>query len=98
MKKILMFLIVVCLNVSFFTIPVKAGIRCSDGWESSCSVPGPGCCSHHGGVKENNNYSSNSNYSYSNSSNSSSSDPIANLFLFLMFIGFIYNQYWYNKK
>ena len=45
MKK---FLIIILLLI--FPLPVNAGIICNDGWESSCIVSGPGCCSHHGGV------------------------------------------------
>ena len=53
MKKIIKLSLMVIINVCFFIIPVNAGIKCSDGWESSCLVPGPGCCSHHGGIASN---------------------------------------------
>ncbi len=75
MKKIIFGLIMV------FLIPlnINAGIICNDGWESSCVVSGPGCCSHHGGVyKSYNTYSSyNTGYSfYNNNVNSDNDDNI----------------------
>ena len=56
-KNILLILLLLLIPIT-----VHAGIICSDGWESSCTVPGPGCCSHHGGIgggSTYNNYSSN---------------------------------------
>ena len=52
-----------------FPVTANAGIICNDGWESSCVVSGPGCCSHHGGVAGNTTSSSNYN-NYSNNENS----------------------------
>lgn len=46
MKKSLLIILILLI----IPITVNAGIICSDGWESSCVVPGPGCCSHHGGI------------------------------------------------
>ena len=60
MKKIKLILFFITLLSIPFNI--NAGIICNDGWESSCSVSGPGCCSHHGGVSK-------SNYNYSKSNN-----------------------------
>ena len=59
------------------TIPisVNAGVICNDGWESSCVVSGPGCCSHHGGVAGNSSNYSNSNRYY----NSAKSEFVENL-------------------
>lgn len=54
MKKIII-LILLCLCV--FPNTIKAGIICNDGWESSCPFPGPGCCSHHGGIPGGSDYS-----------------------------------------
>lgn len=73
MKKysfILLFAIFLILS----PLKVKAGIICNDGWESSCSVEAPGCCSHHGGYGESDeDYYNGGNYSsdndYSNSDN-----------------------------
>ena len=53
LKKILL----IILLILFIPLTVNAGIICSDGWESSCVVPGPGCCSHHGGIGYSNTYS-----------------------------------------
>lgn len=61
-KRIFIILILLVIPIT-----VNAGIICSDGWESSCTVPGPGCCSHHGGVGG---FSGSDNYSSSDSSNS----------------------------
>lgn len=58
-------------------ITIKAGIICEDGWESSCDFPGPGCCSHHGGVAGNDEY-------YDNSS-SSDVKPVGAWFYILIF-------------
>lgn len=60
---------IILLILFFLIIPtnVSAGIICNDGWESSCLVSGPGCCSHHGGVSNYSNTSSN-NYKYSDES------------------------------
>ena len=57
-KGLIILLILFCLIIP---INVNAVIICNDGWESSCSVSGPGCCSHHGGVS---NYSNNSSNNY----------------------------------
>jgi len=54
MKKYKKFQLIFLLLMILIPITVNAGIICSDGWESSCSIPGPGCCSHHGGVGGNN--------------------------------------------
>lgn len=72
MKKF--FCIMLFLLIVTFPMVVNAGIICSDGWESSCSVSGPGCCSHHGGVgKSYGSSSSGSSYSaYDNNYSSSS--------------------------
>ena len=43
-------LLLLLMFVLVFPFNVKAGVICSDGWESSCLISGPGCCSHHGGV------------------------------------------------
>lgn len=61
MKRIILLFFVIFV---MFPLIVKAGIICSDGWESSCGVSGPGCCSHHGGISGGNNY----NYSTSDDS------------------------------
>ena len=42
--------LLIILLILFIPLTVNAGIICSDGWESSCIVPGPGCCSHLGGI------------------------------------------------
>lgn len=63
MKKFKKFQLIFLLLMILIPITVHAGIICSDGWESSCSVPGPGCCSHHGGIP-----GGGSNYSSSSSS------------------------------
>lgn len=68
----------VLLLIAFLlTIPisVNAGVICNDGWESSCVVSGPGCCSHHGGVAGNSSNYSNSNRYY----NSDKSEFVENL-------------------
>lgn len=52
-KKILIVLILLIVPIN-----VNAGIICNDGWESSCVVSGPGCCSHHGGVDFGDSFSS----------------------------------------
>ena len=78
-----------------FPITANAGIICNDGWESSCVVSGPGCCSHHGGVAGNTTSSSNyDNYSYSEKITSNSSEnsdysgiAIMIIIIILIFIG-----------
>lgn len=57
MKKIGVFLIIFLL---LMPMSIKAGVMCNDGWESSCEVSGPGCCSHHGGVAGGGSYNGNS--------------------------------------
>ena len=76
MKKVI-YVLILCLYI--LPITVKAGIICEDGWESSCVVSGPGCCSHHGGIADNDNY-------YSNSS-SSDVEPVGAWFYILLFGG-----------
>ena len=71
MKKIFNFiLLIVAIFLILSPLKVRAGIICNDGWESSCSVEAPGCCSHHGGYGESDednynggSYSSGNNYS-----------------------------------
>lgn len=72
MKK---FLIIILLLI--FPLPVNAGIICNDGWESSCEVSGPGCCSHHGGVDKGTNYEG-ANYNSYSSNNDSFFDRLEN--------------------
>lgn len=61
MKLIKKFLTIVILLI-LMPINISAGIICSDGWESSCTISGPGCCSHHGGVGSKVNYNNTSYY------------------------------------
>lgn len=70
MQKIIVVLFLFALL--FIPLNVNAGIRCADGWESSCTVSGPGCCSHHGGVAGSS--SSSSSYSRRNYNSYSSND------------------------
>lgn len=64
LKKIM--LILVLLIIPF---DVNAGIICNDGWESSCIVSGPGCCSHHGGVAGSSSNYANYNHYYNDGKN-----------------------------
>lgn len=77
-KKIIYLLIIFFI---VFPIKVNAGIICNDGWESSCVASGPGCCSNHGGVYNDNAYNS----SYS----SSEVDSNAQLYFFWLPLGII---------
>lgn len=64
MKKIIFLVFIIISFIIYLPITAYAGIICNDGWESSCVVEAPGCCSHHGGTaggNDYNNYSSNYN-------------------------------------
>lgn len=94
MKK---FLIIILLLI--YPLPVNAGIICNDGWESSCIVSGPGCCSHHGGVDNGSEHQNvNINNYISNSDEEETSLVLILLILGLPIILGIYSNYKEKKE
>lgn len=95
MKKIFNFiLLIVTIFLILSPLKVRAGIICNDGWESSCSVEAPGCCSHHGGYGESDedyynggNYSSGNNYSNNNNNGAIGGFLIGGVLVALIIIG-----------
>lgn len=69
MSKTCILILTTIIIVSIVPIDVSAGIICNDGWESSCEISGPGCCSHHGGVTESSNISDNYDHSKNSEDN-----------------------------
>lgn len=85
-KNELILLVLICICV--VPVSISAGVICNDGWESSCPVSAPGCCSSHGGVAGGGTYTGNTYGGSSGSSNyHSGNDGSFNEWMLLLLFG-----------
>lgn len=85
-KHKLILLVIICICV--VPVSISAGVICNDGWESSCPVSAPGCCSSHGGVAGGGTYTGNAYGGSSGSSNyNSGNDGSFNEWMLILLFG-----------
>lgn len=97
MKKNKLKLLII-ISILILPLSVNAGVICNDGWESSCIVSGPGCCSKHGGVAGGGSYTGNSYGGSSNSNYHSYGDESFSIWPWVLLFGGGFLIYYIVKK